>query len=276
MKISVRYIGIVVALAVALTAVGTWAWANDNGEMYYACVNNSSGTIHMTGPVNDCSANEEYIVWSQQGPPGNEGPEGPQGPQGPQGPPGPQGEPGTQGLLGPEGPQGPQGGIGPHGPEGPQGLQGPEGPQGPPGSSGTSCELEVRIKAALPGFQLATECDDDAVADADADGVPDIYDNCPSTYNPGQEDTDGDGTGDACDLLGDVDFSGTWVLDSSVFYSCALGFVEIYFNSILIVDESPSIEISAGSDRPGLMVGTLDDAGNFDVTGSIAGTVSEV
>lgn len=36
-------------------------------------------------------------------------------------------------------------------------------------------------------------------ADPDGDGLVDIYDNCPASYNPGQEDCDGDGTGDVCD-----------------------------------------------------------------------------
>jgi len=34
--------------------------------------------------------------------------------------------------------------------------------------------------------------------DTDGDGIPDIRDNCPNTYNPDQLDSNGDGIGDAC------------------------------------------------------------------------------
>ena len=36
-------------------------------------------------------------------------------------------------------------------------------------------------------------------ADMDDDGIADAIDNCPNTYNPSQEDSDLDGSGDACD-----------------------------------------------------------------------------
>jgi len=36
--------------------------------------------------------------------------------------------------------------------------------------------------------------------DSDLDGTPDESDNCPLTFNPSQDDADGDGFGDACDL----------------------------------------------------------------------------
>jgi hypothetical protein len=47
-------------------------------------------------------------------------------------------------------------------------------------------------------------------SDWDDDGIADRFDNCPEHHNPGQEDSDGNGTGDACDVpQPDTDGDGT-------------------------------------------------------------------
>lgn len=43
------------------------------------------------------------------------------------------------------------------------------------------------------------------IDDSDNDSIVDAYDNCPNTWNPNQADTDGDGTGDVCDMDRDND-----------------------------------------------------------------------
>jgi hypothetical protein len=48
-------------------------------------------------------------------------------------------------------------------------------------------------------------CDGFTPSDDDGDGIADAEDNCPATANPGQEDFDGDGLGDACDPDADND-----------------------------------------------------------------------
>ncbi|MCF6276960.1 MAG: thrombospondin type 3 repeat-containing protein [Candidatus Magasanikbacteria bacterium] len=46
---------------------------------------------------------------------------------------------------------------------------------------------------------------EDICHDADEDGIPAFFDNCSGKYNPGQDDLDGDGFGDTCDMDMDGD-----------------------------------------------------------------------
>lgn len=111
--VSLLLLGLLLALGVTL------ALAEGDGVIYYACVNNSSGTIKMVAAGEVCANNEILIEWNQIGPQGLQGPQGEVGPHGEIGPQGPQGEIGPQGLQGEVGPQGPQGEVGPQGPVGP-------------------------------------------------------------------------------------------------------------------------------------------------------------
>jgi hypothetical protein len=104
--------GVAVAM---LVAAATWAWAQGGGVAYYACVNNSSGTIHMIAPDETCGGNEQLVTWNSEGPQGEQSPQGEQGIQGEQGLQGTQGLQGEQGIQGEQGPQGEQGQQGPAG-----------------------------------------------------------------------------------------------------------------------------------------------------------------
>jgi hypothetical protein len=119
----------------ALFIGGAAAGVEAAGGTINACVNNSSGTIHIPSAGTACQGNEVSLQWSIDGP---AGPAGPAGPIGPQGLPGPAGPAGATGPVGAVGPQGATGAQGPVGATGPQGAPGPQGPAGPAGSTGLS------------------------------------------------------------------------------------------------------------------------------------------
>lgn len=56
---------------------------------------------------------------------------------------------------------------------------------------------------------------DSGPIDSDNDGIVDGNDNCPNDANPGQQDSDGDGIGDACDTSGPTDTDNDGVADNS-------------------------------------------------------------
>lgn len=105
------------------------------------------------------------------------------------------------------------------------------------------------------GDGVGNVCDAGFV-DTDGDGVPDAMDNCPITYNPGQEDSDGDGAGDACD-------TGTPPVQPQDFEAfpdpdCSSGFVSFYWTPL-----SPTpTRVEIWNADAGIMVHAMEPAPN--------------
>lgn len=70
-------------LAAILSIVPVVAHAQSAPTVIYACVNNSSGTIHIVTAAATCNTNETKLQWNVTGPPGPQGPKGDRGSAGP-------------------------------------------------------------------------------------------------------------------------------------------------------------------------------------------------
>jgi hypothetical protein len=127
-----------VVAAGVLGAGGYRAMADQTQQVYYALVNNHSGTIKMVSEGTQPKQDETLISWNETGPQGGQGPTGDKGDTGATGPQGPAGVQGPKGDTGATGSQGPQGDAGATGAQGPKGDAGATGAQGPKGDTGAT------------------------------------------------------------------------------------------------------------------------------------------
>jgi hypothetical protein len=70
-------------------------------------------------------------------------------------------------------------------------------------------------------------------------------------------------------------YSGTWDLDSTITLTCALGFVQLDFNQVIITDSNPTIIVAETSSQPGTMTGTFSTDTDWTSQNVLLGSCTE-
>ena len=124
---------------------------------------------------------------------------------------------------------------------------------------GDACDLDDDNDG-VPDEQDAFPLDPNETSDLDGDGVGDNSDNCPGDHNPGQEDSDGNGIGDACEIIA-PSCGGPFVIDCDDFeYDDSLD-----NHGWIIIDGSPSTGVDPQD--PNNRVAHLDSQANGPTPG---------
>jgi parallel beta-helix repeat protein len=101
--------------------------------------------------------------------------------------------------------------------------------------------------------------------DMDWDGIPDGVDNCPTAWNPGQENVDGENEGDACDVTPPESPIITYPVHGGIF-DFEIGMVQgsAELRSLVKIYEAGQVIVQGFSDDSGLFSFDLDEPSRTD------------